>query len=297
MIIVLPPEQSDLDGVACAVGYAELLRQTGTDAVPWYSEEPDGEAMFHIERAPDVTFASTQQVEESSHLVYVDACDLKLFPSKLDPENVREVIDHRFHGDPSEYFPNAKLDIEPVGAAATLVVERYKTESVIPSPESAAMLYGAIHSNTQCLKGSITDGRDVAAAKWLEEHSELQTEVVEQQFDARKQEILSDLLGSLTRERKVFGSYAITQLEFMGAKEFFHQNEEFFREEIEALTPRTVLNMVDLEAGCSLIYVHDLALRNDLATHLGTAFDNSIATIAPVILRKQLVQLLQAQKT
>src|SRR5688572_30924462 len=46
------------------------------------------------------------------------------------------------------------IDIEPVGAAATLIAERFRRAGRTPSPHSITLLYAAVMSNTQSLLGS-----------------------------------------------------------------------------------------------------------------------------------------------
>lgn len=299
--IVLPPRDTDIDGIACAVAYAELLNASGTVALPWFTGSPDAEALFHIHRNPQVTYASEHDVNEAKSFVFVDASGLELLPPQVAPSAVVEVIDHRFIGNPHEHFANAKICLERVGAAATMIVERFREAGITPTLVSSEMLFGAIHSNTQCLKGSITDARDGIAIAWLESCHQFSPELLNSQFLARKEEITADIETALKRERKTFqhpsGLYAIAQFEFWGAVPYFNEHAEFFTHAVPELSPRTMLNVVDLQTGGSLLFIPDGTLRELASQRLNTEFVNGVAEFPKVVLRKQIASALEIKAT
>jgi len=291
--IVLPRTEPDLDGVACAVAYAELLNATGALSKPWYKEIPDAEAKHLINLCKSVLYAGNNEVENAKQFILVDASGLEGLPSEVDPANITEVIDHRFHHKAEDLFPNAKIQIESVGAAATLIAEKYMAANIIPSHDSGLMLYGAIHSNTQCLKGTITSDRDRFASNWLEQAVFIPKNFLEEQFAARRDDLIQDIDASIRRERKEYvhptGEYAISQLEFHGSGKVLKERIRTISDVINELTPRTALNMVDLDANCSYIYVVDEGLKSIFTNKIGLFFSDDIAISDGIILRKQIV--------
>ena len=71
-----------------------------------------------------------------------------------------EVVDHRAVNE-ADKFQNAKIQIEMVGSAATLIAEKFLHATTSTSPESAALLYSAIISNTINFQANVTTDRDI----------------------------------------------------------------------------------------------------------------------------------------
>ncbi len=296
--IVLPRSESDLDGIACAVAYSEFLSKTGTPAKPYYTGEVDSEAQYSINLFPQVKYASVSDVSISNSFILVDASDIMGFPSEIDPLKVIEVIDHRFHSYPQDIFKNASISLQKVGAAATIIAELFKIHKVEMSRESALMLYGAIHSNTLCLRGSICTKRDVSMSKWIEEQHPIPKDYLIKQFDNRRVQLTKDITSSLLRERKEFniegiGEFGISQLEFIGASEYLNENTEIIASTLNSFEPITMLNMVDLDSAKSYIFIPDSKLKSRIHKKLNITNNNDIIEFDPPILRKQILRKLK----
>lgn len=291
--VSVPRENPDLDGLACAFAYAELLRATGRDARAFIAGEPDPEALFVADRLGVTIRGPAPQAREP--IVLVDASDLRGIPPSVDPQRVVEIIDHRMHHRAATLFPNALLCIEPVGAAATLVAERFSHHGLMPSSSSAQLLQAAILSNTQLLRGSITTDRDRAAFHALAAVTPLPVGFVDAQLDARRQAILADIGAAIVRERKDFehrdGTYILSQLEFSGA----HEYAAVCLPLLAGLGPRAMLNLVDVEAGSSVVLVPDPEMRAWVAAHAGLCFTGPLASCPQIILRKQIVARLEGK--
>ncbi len=288
---VTPRHSPDLDGLACAVAYAELLRARGIRARPWISGAPDPEAAYAAERLNIAVQPCQPRLD--SPVVLVDASDVRGMPVPLDPLNVVEVIDHRRHHRAAEVFPNASLCIEPVGAAATLVAERFQAHGISPSASSARLLQAAIWSNTQALRGSVTTDRDRAAVLALQTIAPLADDFVTGQFQAKRQALTRDLAGAIDRERKDFhhpdGPYTLSQLEFLGARSFL----DVCAPCVIALGPRAMLNVVDVEVAISWLLVPDAGFRAWVEGRTALHFTGISAESPGILLRKQLVARLE----
>jgi nanoRNase/pAp phosphatase (c-di-AMP/oligoRNAs hydrolase) len=291
--VTVPREAPDLDGLACAVAFADLLRALGFAARSFIGGRPDPEALF-VAEALDVAMSGAAP-QPGEPIVLVDASDIRGLPASVDPLLVVEVIDHRLHHTAASIFPNATLCIEPVGAAATLVAERFSRHGVTPSPCSAQLLQAAVLSNTQLLRGSVTTERDRAALRALAAISPLAEAFVAAQLDARRRAILADLGAAVASERKDFehrdGAYILSQLEFSGARDHIAACLPL----VLALGPRAMLNLVDVEAGTSALIVPNRALRAWVADLTGLCFTGVVAACPQILLRKQIIARLEGK--
>ena len=115
----------DLDGVACAIAYAEYLgqKQPDTRYIAKFFNKPQIEPAF-IASELDllVEVVNEGEISKYDNFILVDMSEPKGLPELLELDKVLEVIDHRMFPD-YRAFPNAKFRVEPVGAAATQVAE------------------------------------------------------------------------------------------------------------------------------------------------------------------------------
>ncbi len=289
-VLVTPREHPDLDGVACAIAYAELLCARATPATPLLPGRPDAEACFVLEQVdPSRQPRLASGPSEWEGVVLVDMSGLRGLPAQVEPTEVIEVIDHRAHHEAERLFPNARVQIELVGAAATLVFERFMAAQVQPSRVSATLLQAAIHSNTQRLAGSVTTPRDRSAAASLAELWPLPPILVDEQFRARGTEILEDLDAALRRETKTFdhpgGAFTITQLECPSALGL----AEACTPGLRALGQRALLNLVDPDLAASLLVASSDLFARWLFEQTGLRFVEDRCQPPTPLLRKQLV--------
>ena len=163
----------DLDGIAGAVAYEEFLKKIGKNVFAAIIGKPHDEAKYVLDRF-HITYPKTiSDADDFDSVILVDTSDLNGLEGKVAPEKVVEIIDHRKVYE-ADKFPNAKTQIELVGASATLIAEKFIKNKINISQESATLLFSAIISNTLNFKGSVTTKRDKAAAAWLNNVSKLQ---------------------------------------------------------------------------------------------------------------------------
>ncbi len=287
-VIVTAKANPDLDGVACAVAYAELLRNGGELAAHNISGRPDAEARLLIELV---------NVEVRSHssgdcdVVLVDASDTLGLPEFVDPLRVVEVIDHRLPHEAERVFPSARVQVELVGAAATLVFERFTASGVAPSHASGVLLQAAIVSNTQLLRGSVTTCRDVQALQRLRAEYPVVADLTDRQFRARKIEVLADFTAALVRESKTFtdnhGTFLVSQIECPGAVALVSEALAWSAGQ----QMRNMVNLVDPILASSKLVVSDSQFRAEVSARTGLTFVESVATSDVALMRKQVVAL------
>ncbi len=293
----------DLDGVAGAIAYGEFLRKTGKDVVVGAIGELQDEAKYLLDRFGFPYPIALENADAFDEVILVDASELEALDGKIFPEKVIEIIDHRkAHG--AEQFPNAKAQIELVGAAATLVAEKFMQHSIEISRESATLVCGAILSNTLNFQGSVTTPRDRAAFAWLNAVAQLPDDFWRELFLAK-----SDLSGSKLAERMesdfswfVMGDkkVGIAQIEIMGAKQLIDERGDEMLQTLTRLKRELSLdlvfqNTIELEEAKSFFVAEDSQTQQILEKVFRVPFTGIVAEQSSVIMRKQIVPLLKEE--
>jgi len=292
-------EGPDLDGYSCAYAYTELLRRQGVDAVLGIFGEPDREVGFVLN-----TFGIHKHVEVlgelvSTHtnIVLCDASTLSGFPESLDPGNVVELIDHR-KAHEIESFSNAKVDIQMVGAAATLVAERFFDAGAKPTEASAVLLYSAIISNTINFHNNVTTDRDKKMAEWLKNFFHEPGQYIEKMFSYKSD--LSGPIGGVIEYAARFevagGVYGVSQIEAIDVWGFVHGRVLDIEKRLSELKEEkdfdhVFLTCVDIKAYQNIFVCFDGVLREVLEEVLGVSFENNIAKRDGILMRKEIIPL------
>lgn len=293
----------DLDGVAGAIAYAEFLQKTGKKAIAGIIGEPHDEAKYVLDRFSLTYPVIISNADDFSEVILVDASDLNGLEGKVSPDKVIEIIDHRKVHE-ADKFPNAKVCIELVGAAATLVAERFMKNNLEVSKESAILLYSAIISNTLNFKGSVTTERDKQVASWLNQVAKLPETFWKELFMAK-----SDLSGKKLAER-IEGDFTwfviggkkvgIAQIEIIGAKKLLDERGTEIIQVLEKIKREMDLdfvfqNTIELEDGKNFFVAQDVETQTLLGKVLDVQFAGDVAERPDLIMRKQIVPLLKKE--
>ncbi|MDB5478078.1 MAG: ppaC [Alphaproteobacteria bacterium] len=297
MIILPCMKRPDLDAVGGSMAFAEYLQRQGKAAKVWLGDTPDGEARFYLEEFSISNLATLEEVKQAEEFQLVDLSRAEALPDFIDLGLVTKVIDHRFLHDAEKDFPNAVIELEQVGAAATQVTEYFIKANLIPTEISASMLYGAIYSNTLCLKGAVTTERDRDVAEWLKKHSPDCDRYCDGQLLARKQDILDNLYDAISLERKTYiledGIYGFTQFELIEGTEFWQEHKDFICHALDAQPERSLLNIIDLSKNVSLVYSNDDDLLKRLENTFNMPSTDKKFQLDPALMRKQIAKLLE----
>jgi len=293
----------DLDGVACAIAYSEYLNKIGKFTIAGIIGKPHDEAMYVLERF-HITFpAEIADSKDYNEIILVDSSDLNGLEGKINPEKVIEVIDHRKINE-AEKFVNANIQIDLVGAAATLIAEKYFENNISISKESAILLYSAIISNTLNFKGGVTTDRDIKVANWLNSIIQLDDNYWKELFIAK-----SDLIGKKLNER-IQGDLAwfimnnkkigIAQIEMIGAQELIAKRINEITLELKKIKEKMNLdyvfqNTIELAEEKNYFITDDLNTQQLLEKVLNVKFDSYVAKKNNLIMRKQIVPLLKEE--
>ncbi len=300
-ILVTAKINPDLDGVACAYAYSHLLGMQGKSAVGGVFGQMHAEAAYLVDRF-DINDIKHDPAGRFDSFVLVDASDMEGRPSVIRPEAVIEVIDHREVQRAGELFPNAEIQIEQVGSAATLIVERYRSSHEPIDSHSAILLYGAIYSNTLDFQLFIANERDKTAVDWLQSQVAVSASLIDDMFAAKTRFASENLQDSLIMDAKqfTFGKrrIGIAQLEILDLQQLADARLNDIVAALEHLKKQHHLDMilltaVDLKERFNLFITPDAEMRTALSKVLHIDFENSIVKKNGVLLRKQLVPLLK----
>ncbi len=293
----------DLDGVSGSIAYAEFLQKTGKNAVAGVFGEPHEEAKYILNRFSIKCPQILPDAEGFDEVILVDSSDLKGLGGKIPPEKVIEIIDHRKIND-ANAFSNAKVQIELVGAAATLAAEKFMKNDIGISKESAILLCGGILSNTLNFKAGVTTDRDREAFEWLNNIALLPESFWKELFLAK-----SDLSGDKLPER-IKGDFAwfemgnkkigIAQIEMIGAKELVMERELEILQILNTIKEERDLDYIfqstlELEGEKNFFVAENTEMKKLLEKVLGIEFVANVATREGLIMRKQIVPLLKAE--
>jgi len=299
-ILITSYKNPDLDGTACAFAYAELLNKQNRDAIAVILGNPHREAQFVLDKySIDINkIESLNEVYKDT--ILVDASDFEALPNSIKPKQISEIIDHRKLND-SENFPNAKVQIELVGACATLIAEKFLQNNIPISKHSAVLLYSAIVSNTINFQGNVTTARDKDMASWLSKQIELPSDFIHEIFVYKsnftqplKQVLIEDFKAFQIHNKKV----GIAQLEIINANDYANNNLSEIKNILSEIKQQKsldyiFLNCIDLEGNGNTFVSQSEIDTKLLEKVLKVKFDNSIANSDRIMMRKEIVPLMK----
>ena len=206
--VISSSSPSDIDTLACAVVYAELLTLQGTPAQALINGQFTGSVTKGIwDWGIDVLKFGEVLPEPQDEFVIVDFSDTKLIPPFADPKKVLEVIDH--HVFKEEHFWQDMLgdqaQIVEVGSCASLIWEKWQKSGLLEelSKTSARLLYAAIISNNLNMQSAITNDLDRAAEADLRGRTKLDEHWVEKYYAEVTSKLLANPQDVLKKDTKL----------------------------------------------------------------------------------------------
>ena len=300
--LIIPYSNPDLDGTACAEAYAEYLNKQGGNAKAAVFGTPHREAQYVLEKIEEQPEDASDLFEGAEDVIIVDASDLRGISDKVEPENVTEIIDHRkeHHAD---QFPNADAQIELVGAAATLIAEKFHENNVEISDESAILLYGAIISNTMNFQANVATERDKEMAEWIQKQTDIERNFGRKMFEHKSEfnePIKHVFLGDFSTVTYGNEDIGIAQLEIVDVNQFVKQNKNEIQEALEEIKEEQNLEYIfltcaDLEEGFNHFVTIDTETTELLSNALNVEFSDKEAIRQDVLLRKEIIPKLKSE--
>ena len=119
----------DMDGIALMYAYTEFLRKRGEQADYYFEGTMKKEAEIVLNKF-NIKLNNVTRIEDKDKIVLVDTNYLTEIPKTIKRENIVEIIDHHNRDSWLENRNDINVQIELIGAAATLVAERFKNENI-----------------------------------------------------------------------------------------------------------------------------------------------------------------------
>lgn len=261
---------ADIDVLACALAYGELLNLIGCPAEAVMTGRLNQTIPASIRRWPLKYYTALLHDPEMCEYILVDLSDPKHKEDFVLLSRVVAVFDHHYG---YEEFWSAKLaassiHIAAVGACATLIWEEFKhagLQSAI-STVNANLLYTAIFANTLDFKSHMTAERDVQAFKELSEHVHLPTDWKAHYYQEIAAEFVLDLSAEVEKDTKRIDFQASTfyfgQIEVWNAQKLVKDFVENFKPQ----NPQAewLVNIASIEEGCSYFYTNSQRLSEEM---------------------------------
>lgn len=293
----------DLDGVACTVGLAELLRAKGEDVQAGIFGELWQEARWVIEafRMPSVPDGSSF-LSETDEITIVDVSSINDIKQVMPIGKITEMIDHHEISCDSDLPNLSKKQIEIVGSCATLIAERMRATDHAPSRDAARLLSGAIVSNTVNFRSGVTTERDTRAFEWLGPFAELPDDFVLRMFQ-EKSNLKGDRLAhalenDLVPKEFVGKKFVVFQLEIAGVHELLQTRKD---EVIEIMRRASAarqgqyffLNALDILGATTTIFTPDAESAEVVSAALNREFNDGVSVVDGLFMRKQIMPLIK----
>lgn len=190
----------DLDAIASAVVYTELLNKTKkhgqVDVVAIRAGEPNAETKaifnkFNIQLPPKIEDVT---ILPEDRFVLIDHNEQSQVHPSILRDSIIEIVEH--HNINVSFAKPIYLHAEPIGSSCSVVYGMFKNERIVPSQQAKELMLASILSDTVKFKSSITTARDTAVATELA--ADLKVNMDELAFEIFKAK--SDITGLSPKE-------------------------------------------------------------------------------------------------
>ncbi len=293
---------ADIDAVACAIAYAELLRLEGKSAEVVLPGTLNNSVSDSV-RAWGLEYM-TAPTHPDAEYVLVDVSDPAHIADCAKTGTVTEVYDH--HPGFETYWQEkigSNSHIEPIGAAATLIWEEFKKRGQAEkiSDKSAKLLAVAILSNTLNFGAIITDQRDNTAFAELQNIALLSDEWVALYFTEQETSISENVRQAIVSDTKVLTlsdipfTLTIGQLELWDGSLFLKNNHEDIQSALESFGhDHWIMSIPSLSEKKNHFYTKNEEVKKLFAQGLSITFDGDFAASPRLWLRKEIIKTLTA---
>jgi manganese-dependent inorganic pyrophosphatase len=266
----------DLDGVACSIAVEALEHPTWSARI---IGTPDSETTFVLNALGFAVPPPLTSWGDVSAIWLVDTHHPKQLPHDLPPEIVMRVTDHHPGGSP-QHYPRADIQNEAVGAAATLIAERFDRQGVRVPSNIALLMQAAIASNTLRFRAPATSDRDRRVYKMLARIKPIDSYLLDGMHRARREKVMLETDALLESDVKLFdtsrGVLIVAQVEAPGALEILLRQDvlsSLKRLAVSRSATSALLNLVDTEAGKSAVLGTDQDIVRSLSASLHEGVD------------------------
>lgn len=297
-IITVGPAFIDIDAYACIVAYAELLELQGVKAQA-VCTAPMNESITHTVRSWNAPLRTDYTPNPRDTYTVIDNSDPTYFEKFVDSSRIDEVIDH--HLGFEKYWQQRIGDtahIEFIGAACTLVYERWKAAGLLGkmSALSAQLLVCGILDNTLNFGAKVTTQRDREAYTALLQIAGLPADWPAQYFGECQEGILADPASALqtdtkTLQFKTFGRpLHVAQLAIWDIQGMLAGHQPALIAAMAAMGPDWFVNIICISEGKSYLLTANPEVQGWLSELLEVQFAGQVATADRLWLRKEIIK-------
>lgn len=291
----------DIDAYASCIAYQELLNLQGKQAIAVSSSQWN-ESISPTVRMWGAPLTVMYNAAEDDSFVLVDVSDPDSLDEVVQVDKVEEVIDH--HTGYEEFWRSkidGKADIQFIGAACTMVYERFRDSGLLPSISelSARLLVTGILDNTLNFKAQVTNERDHEAFDALFPKAHLPQDWPKQYFSECQASIESDLGLAIRNDVKSivfpFAKFPLrfAQLTIWDATELLNHRKEELMTALNQMYNSWMLNIISITEGKSYVLSPDAKLQEAFSKLLNVSFSDSLAVCDRLWLRKEMSKAAQ----
>lgn len=292
----------DIDALACAIGYDELLSLKNINSEVVFSVNPNSSVTKTIRNWGLKYSKELNKKTDDLHFVIVDCANPEILPNFVDLEKVIEVYDHHLFNEEVLWKKyDTKVIIEPVGACATLIWDKYKSENVEDkiSKISANLLYTAIFSNTLNFNASVTTQRDIDATKELLKYTNLPDNWISTYYKESEEQTLAEPETAIKNDTKVVSfqdnsiKLTIGQMELWNSFKFIDKSKEIIQKVLEGFgNSDWFMTAPSISEGKNYIFTKSPKVKDILLKSIECKFDGDIGVTSKLWLRKEILKRL-----
>jgi inorganic pyrophosphatase/exopolyphosphatase len=285
---------TDIDALACAIAYVELLNLEGVNAETVLPGPLNKSVTKKIIKW-NLKFQTTPDTKDANY-VLVDISESEYFAEFVSENNVIEIFDHRYGYE--EYWKKKlgnKAKIEMVGACATLIWEEFeeRNKDNAISNTSANLLYTAIASNTLNFQASVTTKRDKNAFKKLKSFINLPKDWIKTYFKDQDKETKDDIKNAIINDTKNLEPY-IGQLELWDSKSVIMDRQEEIEDAFKSFrSPYWFLTSPSLSEGINYLFTKNNKIKKILQKAINAKFNGDLGKTDKLWLRKEIFKKLK----
>ena len=297
-IVTAGPAYIDIDAYAGCVAYAELLQAQGHEAIAISTAPLNGSISATI-RSWQAPLQTDYEPSKNDTFTLIDVSDPAFFDKIVDLERVVEVIDH--HPGFEEHWQDLLGDnshIEFIGAACTLVYERWKAADMLGKMSilSARLLICGILDNTLNFGAKVTTPRDIEAYDTLLAQADLPDDWTSQYFTECQEAIMQDPVAAIQNDTKIlsFKSFqnpiCIGQLIVWDVNQVLAEYQDELQKTLSNIKPDWFMNLISIGERKSYFVTDNTSVQVWLTKLLGVKFDGSVAIADHLWLRKEVIK-------
>lgn len=288
----------DIDAYASIIAYAKFLNLKGKSAIA-YSSSPLNESISTSLKNNKYTISRQLDLKKDNKFILLDVSNPDFFDESVDMDKIIQVIDHHFGFE--NYWistPSVNTIIEKIGSVATIIFELFEKENLLEylDKDMCLLLMSAILDNTLNFKAKVTTSRDITAYKKLEKLANLNFNYAKSYFNECEKEINNHLKEAILNDTKLDNTggkipHVFAQLTVWDASNIIN-NINLVYDSLNTFKSPWLMNLISLKDGKSYLISNDDNVKFNLEITFNCSFNNDIAVLSDVYLRKEIIKKL-----